>query len=297
MIKLAIIGLGDIARYYVKGLRNSKLYEVVAVCDINDNATAKSEYFVPFFKSYTEMTKVAKPDCCLVTVNEQFKYPIIVDLLSMGMNVLTEKPLALTKNQFNSLFSTAKENNAILDIMYHYQYGGEVLFLKDYVKTMGALKTGTILLHESYAYNKNCEIDKNFNHKEAWIDNGINAVSVFDLLVNLNDYNLFYKNDIRTTALDCIATERVFKDNQGNMLKILVDWRTPSNKKYFIFEYEGGIILVDSKELKVYKDGECIYNQSINYPRMYDQYDYYFNNCEIQNNYEKHQRIHRLIYL
>ena len=300
MIKLCIVGLGDIVQYYKRGLTNSKIYDLVGVCDINKDAFGRQFYKdTPFYADYTEMIKELQPDCCLVAIGEKYKYPIIKDILSLGVNVLTEKPLSLNNYEFEDLFKTAKENNVILDIMYHYQYGEEQRVLKEITKDLGKLKLGVILLNENYANNKRREIKKeNRNHTEAWIDNGINALSILDDLVDLEKYSLYDKTEVISSLYkDTVSAERIFKDKENNAIRILVEWRTGSNKKYYILEYEKGVIIVNSKDMKIYKDDRCVYSKNLDYPRMHDQYYYYFCNCEIKNNYKKHKRIHKLLYL
>ena len=294
MKKVCIVGLGEVSQYFLRGLQNSELYELVGVCDMDlfaSNRNLFKDY--PFFLDYKPMIENLHPDLCLVLVNEKDKYEIIKDILELKCGVLSEKPLTDSKEKFDELYEIAKENNALLDVLYHYQYGDEMEFLYWFVRDLGELKTGTILLNEPYAYNNGNKVkDEHLNHTEAWLDNGINALSVFAYLVDLDNFHTVHRFDIRSDDNEhCIYAERLLSDGNCS-LRVVVDWRTESNKKYFILEYEKGTVLVDSKAMKVYFNGECVFNMDLSYPRMHHQYEKYFTVCFPLFDYKSNALLH-----
>ena len=46
MERIALIGLGTIARYYEKGLKNSPLFRLVATVDLDENARERARVFI-----------------------------------------------------------------------------------------------------------------------------------------------------------------------------------------------------------------------------------------------------------
>ena len=56
--RLALVGLGPIARSYCLGLKDTKVFELVAVCDKNPDCLSR-----PLYRDYPFFTSPAEIDC------------------------------------------------------------------------------------------------------------------------------------------------------------------------------------------------------------------------------------------
>ncbi len=120
-LRVAIIGQGrsgrDIHGAYFRSGLNDK-FEVVAVAEeIPDRRErAKAEYGCEVYSDYRELLR--RDDLDLV-VNSSFShlhYPITMDLLSHGFNVVVEKPFSAHKVECENMIKAAKSNGKMLSV-------------------------------------------------------------------------------------------------------------------------------------------------------------------------------------
>ena len=120
-LRVAIIGQGrsgrDIHGHFFLSDANEK-YEVVAVVDEMEKrrVRAKKEFGCDVYASHREL--YARKDIDLV-VNSTFShmhYPVTMDLLTHGFNVVVEKPFSAHAEECDAMIRAAKENNVMLCI-------------------------------------------------------------------------------------------------------------------------------------------------------------------------------------
>ena len=118
-LNVAIIGQGrsgrDIHGYYFRSENNTH-YEVVAVVDQLEHRRkrAAEEYHCDVYEDYHAL--LDRKDIDLV-VNSSYScdhYPITLDLLNHGFNVVTEKPFAVHAADCDDMIRAAKENGVML---------------------------------------------------------------------------------------------------------------------------------------------------------------------------------------
>lgn len=111
----AIIGCGRISSNNIQAAINNKL-NVVALCDIiEDRALEKKSLFhLDNTKIYTDYKKMlAEEQLDLVTIaTESGKHAqIAIDCINAGVNVIIEKPIALSLADANRIIEAGKKNN------------------------------------------------------------------------------------------------------------------------------------------------------------------------------------------
>ena len=120
-LNVAIIGQGrsgrDIHGKFFRSSENDK-YQVVAVVDQLEKRRirAKEEYGCDVYSDYREL--YGRKDIDLV-VNSTFShhhYPVTMDLLTHGFNVVVEKPFSAHVEECDAMIRAAKENNVMLCI-------------------------------------------------------------------------------------------------------------------------------------------------------------------------------------
>ncbi|RLL40707.1 gfo/Idh/MocA family oxidoreductase [Oceanobacillus piezotolerans] len=93
MLKVAVIGLGEISKIHLPVIEESKNAELVAVCDI-DETLKDTVPGVPFYTDYHEMLANETLDCVHICLPHHLHYPATKACVEHGVHVLQEKPLA-----------------------------------------------------------------------------------------------------------------------------------------------------------------------------------------------------------
>ncbi|MGP4042471.1 Gfo/Idh/MocA family protein [Gracilibacillus sp. D59] len=93
MLRVGIIGLGDISKIHIAAINESSYVELVAVCDI-DTTLQSSFKEVPFYTDYQVMLEEVVLDCVHVCLPHYLHYPATEAAVKQGVHVLLEKPLA-----------------------------------------------------------------------------------------------------------------------------------------------------------------------------------------------------------
>ncbi|MDO6450960.1 Gfo/Idh/MocA family oxidoreductase [Oceanobacillus profundus] len=93
MLKVAVIGLGDISKIHIPAIKENSNVALVAVCDTNTNLK-ESFPDVHFYHDYHEMLEKEELDCVHVCLPHHLHYPATKACVEKGVHVLLEKPLA-----------------------------------------------------------------------------------------------------------------------------------------------------------------------------------------------------------
>jgi predicted dehydrogenase len=96
-VKLAVIGVGGMGSVHVRDMEGIENAELVAVCDIDqERADRFAEMFaVPAFYDYRDLLAADLADAVIVATPHYDHTPIAIDFMNRGVNVLTEKPIAV----------------------------------------------------------------------------------------------------------------------------------------------------------------------------------------------------------
>ena len=150
MIKVGIIGAGEIAGYHLQVLKEIKTIEVCAICDLDlARANAMGNFYglKNAYNGHSEMIAKEKPDVVHVLTPPKFHAHISIEAMESGSHVLVEKPMALSYDDAAKMVSTAEKTGKHLAICEMFLFDPVV------IKARNMLAQGYIgqLLHvESY---------------------------------------------------------------------------------------------------------------------------------------------------
>ena len=135
-LNVAIIGQGrsgrDIHGKYLL-TENNKYYNVkyVVDADAGRRERAEKEYEgCKAFASYEELFGIKDIDLVINSTFSQMHYPVTLDLLNHGFNVLVEKPFARTKLECQTLIETAREKGVVLAVFQQSFFAPYYVFAK-----------------------------------------------------------------------------------------------------------------------------------------------------------------------
>lgn len=142
-IKLGMIGCGTHATNI---LYPSLAYldipiERVAVCDLKEDAAKQigSQYgFKTAYNDYNEMLKKEELDAVIVAINAKTHPPVVIDCLENDVDVLVEKPPAVTVDDAKRMLQTSQKTGRFVMIDHQKRYntayrkGMEIINEKDF---------------------------------------------------------------------------------------------------------------------------------------------------------------------
>lgn len=150
MYNVAILGAGQISKYYISALTDSSIFNLSAICDIfPPDRHAKGVFFTVNIEDILDNNNI---DCVFITLPNYLHYPSCIKLLNSGKHVCCEKPLAFNYNESKNIVNIANNNNKIIFTAFHRRYNESV---QSY-KIRDNIKINNILAE----YHDNISIDR-----------------------------------------------------------------------------------------------------------------------------------------
>lgn len=150
-MRYAIIGCGRIARFHIMAAKENNI-EIIALCDINIKKAQKyiEDYNLsPQTKIYSDYRKMlTKEDIEFVSIaTESDKHaPIAIDVINYGINVLIEKPVALSIKDANRIIEAAKKKQVIVSVCHQNRFNPAIQNLRNAIvqKRFGRITHGSV---------------------------------------------------------------------------------------------------------------------------------------------------------
>ncbi|MBR7162594.1 MAG: Gfo/Idh/MocA family oxidoreductase [Clostridia bacterium] len=298
MKRLCLVGLGVITKHYQKGLEDSNHFDLVAVCDCNEGALARNLYSsFPFYTDYKAMIETESPDVLLIATPPATHFEIAEYALKKGVGVILEKPATLSLDDLKRLQSISEELCVPFTTMFHWQTGEEVIYFN---KSFDNEKITEIEVYINDCYSLNgVSINKDrISLGGAWIDSGVNALSLVDSLVPFDDYEII-AIDVQKcteTALPIFVKARlnVAHNRRTISVTISVDWRNDSSSKYTLLNMSDDSKIIIEHTAQTIKTGD---NDIVldDMPRLQRHYYNYFTNFE-GSSADDALKIHQLLF-
>ena len=255
-MNVGLIGLGRLSHNYYKGLTDNKNFNLVAVCDKDEEAVGRKIYKdVPFYNSFFDMVHNVHLDYALVATPEFTHYGIVKFLLENNINVIVEKPLEMEKQKREELLALAERNNLVLRVLYHYQYAEEVL---QFDKLFDKKKINKIKVLINNAYSSDgLNLDPQFYSLHGcYIDAGINVLSMLEKWLPLEEVELVDRKFISAENVKEPIYAKLDLIVDKVPVEIEIDWRIHSNEKITHMEYEGKPLEINHTKQEIKYDGK-----------------------------------------
>lgn len=135
-LKVAVIGCGNVSKVHFPAAASSPAAELIAVCDIKpERAEAKGkEYGVPAYTNYEEVLDL-QPDIIHVCTPHNTHAEITIAAAERGINVLTEKPMAVTLHDADRMIKAAQDNNIKLGVIFQNRYNASSIAVRNAVRS------------------------------------------------------------------------------------------------------------------------------------------------------------------
>lgn len=129
-LRIGVIGLGVISRFYLAAFDRLPTLDLAAVCDLRDEALAPHRGVLPCHRDHRRMLAEVELDAVVVNVPNDAHAEVCRDVLRAGVAVCVEKPLALDPEQGRELVDLARARDTVLFTAFHRRYNDPVLALR-----------------------------------------------------------------------------------------------------------------------------------------------------------------------
>lgn len=141
--KVAVVGCGNISRTHLSVLNGMDNIELVAVCDtVREKANLCAERYG--CKAYYEFEKLLsneKLDCVHICTPHYLHVPMSIKALECGVNVLCEKPCAISKEELKRLKTAVESCCAVYGVCFQNRYNPSV---KEALRLIESGELGTL---------------------------------------------------------------------------------------------------------------------------------------------------------
>jgi UDP-N-acetylglucosamine 3-dehydrogenase len=118
MIRLAVIGTGQMGANHARVASRTSGIELAAVVDVDAEKrhALATAFHTLEFATVSELLQGTKLDAAVVATPTKFHHAVVEELLAAGVHVLVEKPIALTVEEGEDLEQKAKSAKLVLQV-------------------------------------------------------------------------------------------------------------------------------------------------------------------------------------
>jgi perosamine synthetase len=252
-VRIGIVGCGQISYLHLDAYKKNQNVELVAFADLDVNR-AKAftrKLNARAYSSHQEMLKNEKLDGVSICTIPATHKKITIDFLNAGVNVLCEKPLAVSVAEAREMIAQAKEKDLVLLPAFKFRFFEEVSEAKRLIKNGGF---GNILnfrlMFGGYADMAGTWFaNKKLSGGGVIIDNGSHAIDLVQYLLGaIKSVSAQTKN---SQNLDVEDTARLnISLASGTTGTIDLSWSTPVPSLTYLEIYgENGTLLLSPGSL------------------------------------------------
>ena len=140
-LRYALIGCGRIAPNHIAAVgNNTDKIDLIAVCDpIPENmervlAPVEDTSGIARYTDYKQMLEELKPDLCAIATESGYHAPIAMDCLNAGVNLIVEKPIALSLKDADAMIALAEEKGLVLCACHQNRFNKSVQKIREAVE-------------------------------------------------------------------------------------------------------------------------------------------------------------------
>ena len=120
MIRVLLLGLGEIGQLHLAALRSSPTVELVGLCDLDAELLERSARSGEWTSTdYTRVLEQETFDAVDICLPHHLHRPLAIQALTSGRHVLLEKPMALNVAECDQIISVAEQNEVVVGVSHN----------------------------------------------------------------------------------------------------------------------------------------------------------------------------------
>lgn len=195
MLRVAIIGCGNIFNMHATSIANLPDVTLVGVCDIKkEKADFQAEkYHTTAYYDYKEMLLHEKPDVVHICLPHYLHSVVSEYALNNGVNVICEKPMALTYEDACRLVALAEEKKLKYGVIFQCRYNDSSKQVKKVLESgrLGKIVGARVIL----TWSRSESYYSTSDWKGTWDKEG-GGVIINQMIHSLDIANWFINSDI-----------------------------------------------------------------------------------------------------
>ena len=315
MFNVGIIGLGHVASHQIAAIETSGDFQLVAGCDPDLSRHSLLDRSVDAYADSKDLLKRSDLDVVVVASPNRMHVSHGTQVMAAGKWLFMEKPLAETQEEFDSFDRKLQEYDSHCTLALHAAFGQEIEW---YCDEQNNQESDGSHIHSFAAefydpYFGDGEIKQRATSLGgAWMDSGINALSVIGRVMSLDDLVICDSRMTRTDQSDCLEVQGTvdfeFSRPRGPGTGVVeTSWTTGRDKKRTTLGFDGSgkkIILDHSAQQVILREQEqdqLLFSCVNGLPRLTNHYMGAFRDLAAQmnageDNFSYCQKLHRLLY-
>ncbi len=248
-VRIGIVGCGQMGRWHLDAYRTNPHVELAAFAD-NDFEKAQKfalEAGAKAYASHAEMIANEKLDGVSICTVPSTHKNIALDFLNAGVNILCEKPLAVTTAEAQEMCRKAEENNLFLLTAFKFRFFEEVLKAKELIEkgSLGKILNFRLMFGGFIDMSETWFAKKEIAGGGVIMDNGPHALDIIHYLLGdiecISAQTTNYQNiDVEDTAHLTCSLKNGAKGN------VDLSWSSSVPARAYLEIYgEDGAILLD----------------------------------------------------
>lgn len=260
MYNIAIVGLGHIAAHQVAALKESEIFNLVAVCDTDSEQLAQYGAGRMAFSDLSELLLIPDIDVIVIATPNRLHAEHGVQVLEKDKWLLIEKPLAETWEDFAKVEEARDRCDGHCTLALHAAFGQEVEWFCENQMNLSIdparIEWFFAQFYDPYFQDGRIQ-SQALSLGGSWLDSGINALSVICRLIDPDRLTI---KDSRMTRVDGSNCEEVqgavdfnITANENHLALGVIDtnWTLGRDSKATMLVYHGSdrkILLDHSKQ-------------------------------------------------
>ena len=260
-MKVALVGLGHIARHQLEAIRRLKgKVRLVGVYDVNLRAPAKFGLTCTIHKSLDELIAKSPADVVVVSTPNRDHFATTLRLLKAGRAVMVEKPVCDRPADLGRLAALAKSRKLFLHAALHAAFARDLdWWLKNRLRLarrFGPLEHFHMAFYDPYIEGDGALKESARALGGSWDDSGINALSVLAAIADPGSIKVTAADMFSTPGIDCLqvnGSARLTCRVAGRACRgeINTDWMLGLNRKTTLLAYARAGVLLDHSNQQV----------------------------------------------
>lgn len=130
--RVGVVGAGGIGRHHLKVIAGLKNVSLTAVAEVNEHLgkRAAEELGIRWYENYLDMAEREKIDVATIALPHYLHSKASVELMRMGVNVLVEKPIAVSVKEADLMISQARKSDVKLGVIFQFRVRNTARALK-----------------------------------------------------------------------------------------------------------------------------------------------------------------------
>ena len=238
-MKIAMVGLGHIAKFQLDALESLESIKLVGAYDIRSERAGLLPSSVRFYESLDDLLENCEADLVLVSTPNVTHYEIGKLVLEHNRSLILEKPCCSTEAEVVDLIETAQRRGLFFVVALHATYARDVEWYLKQIST-GKINYGPLSgfycgFFDPY-YDTGTLKQSAQSLGGAWFDSGINALSVIGRFIDPTRLELVEGRMTRVPSVACseiqgAATFQFLQDGIWGQGIIETNWALGLNRK------------------------------------------------------------------